>query len=165
MESIVVAYDRNRGIGLGNRLLWSINSMSEDMKRFRNITIGNTVVWGLNTLESIGKALPRRRNLVLTHRLDYKMPGVEVYHSWEELACAIVPDEHTIYAGGASMYCHALNRVDFIYATEVDASLKADTFFPEIDNRLWHEIEREHHPVSTENVYPMDFVTYVRKNT
>lgn len=165
MESIVVAYERNRGIGLENHLLWPINAMSDDMKRFRNITIGNTVVMGALTLESIGKALPNRRNLVLTSRLDYRMPHVEVFHSWDELVAALEPDEHTVFAGGASIYRQALNRADRIYVTEVDVSLRADTFFPEIDKEIWCEVEREHHPISKNNVYSMDFVTYDRKNT
>lgn len=165
MESIVVAYERDRGIGLKDQLLWKIETMSEDMRRFRNITIGNTVVWGANTLRSIGRALPNRRNLVLTSQVDYKMPGVEVFHSWDELVSAIVPDEHTIFAGGASIYRQALHRVDRIYATEVDVSLRADTYFPEIDNELWLEVEREHHPISANNIYAMDFVTYGRKNS
>ena len=63
MLSIVVAVGKNLEIGKDNRLLWNI---PEDLSHFKSITQGKTIIMGKNTYLSIGRALPNRKNVVIT---------------------------------------------------------------------------------------------------
>ena len=63
--NLIVAADKNWGIGYKNRLLVSIPS---DMKFFRETTTGKVIVMGRKTLESFQTDIPlkNRVNIVLT---------------------------------------------------------------------------------------------------
>ncbi|MGI9464727.1 MAG: dihydrofolate reductase, partial [Aestuariivirgaceae bacterium] len=60
-------------IGCENELPWSLKT---DLKNFRTITTGHVVVMGRKTLESIGKPLPNRTNVVLSREESKKSNGV-----------------------------------------------------------------------------------------
>jgi len=64
--SIIAAIGPNRELGKDNKLLWHI---PEDMKRFKEFTTGHAVIMGQRTFESIGKLLPNRVNIILTHNI------------------------------------------------------------------------------------------------
>lgn len=67
---MIVAYSRNYGIGIKNKLPWTI---SNDLKRFKKLTEHNVVIMGKNTFVSIPdryKPLPNRINIVLTSNPD-----------------------------------------------------------------------------------------------
>ena len=71
--SLIVAMDRNRGIGIGNRLPWRL---PDDMKRFRQLTMGHHLVVGRRTFASIGKALPGRVMIILTRDPEFTADGL-----------------------------------------------------------------------------------------
>nr|MCU0409990.1 dihydrofolate reductase [Bacteroidales bacterium] len=50
MITIIVAVDRNNGIGYGNRLLVHLPG---DLRRFKNITMGHCLIMGKKTWESL----------------------------------------------------------------------------------------------------------------
>ena len=81
--NIIVAADKNWGIGRNNELLVSIPA---DMKMFREETTGKVVVMGRKTLESFPNGLPlkNRTNIVITGNRDYQVKGAVVVHSIEE---------------------------------------------------------------------------------
>lgn len=81
--NIIVAADKNWGIGRNNELLVSIPA---DMKMFREETTGKVVVMGRKTLESFPNGLPlkNRTNIVITGNKDYQVKGAVVVHSIEE---------------------------------------------------------------------------------
>ena len=55
---MIVAIDKNLGIGFKNKLLKSI---PEDLKRFKRLTTGSVVIMGYNTYLSLPKKpLPNR---------------------------------------------------------------------------------------------------------
>lgn len=56
--NLIVAADKNWGIGKDNKLLVSIPS---DMKFFRQETMGKVVVMGRKTLESFPNGLPLKK--------------------------------------------------------------------------------------------------------
>lgn len=154
--SIVVAYDRRRGIGIDNKLPWG-RSLPADLQHFRQLTTGGTVIMGRKTYESIGRPLPNRQNIVLTHT---KLDGVATASSLE--SALQMASKDTIYIiGGATVYAAALksNVVSRIYATEVDAELPADTFFPELDD-TWRKTSEESHAADDANTYPYIFAIY-----
>lgn len=134
---IVVALStKNAAIGNGGKLLVHI---SDDLKRFKSITLGHVIIMGRKTFESIGRALPGRTNIIITHNLKYPAPhGViacstlaeAITKAWEiELAS---PDEHKeiFIIGGGEIYKQALPFSNKLYLTLVDTDLSGDVFFP-----------------------------------
>ncbi len=62
--SLIAAIGKNRELGKDNKLLWHI---PEDLARFKKLTSGRAVIIGRKTFESIGKPLPNRMNIIITH--------------------------------------------------------------------------------------------------
>lgn len=160
MKTIVVAYDRKRGIGADNELLWK-RDLPADLRHFREITSGGTVIMGRKTYDSIGRPLPNRQNIVVS-RSELNIEGVTVVNSLDEAFAISQQDVHVI--GGGSVYAQALGSVDIVYATEVDAEFpQATVFFPALPSDEWLETAREHHDADESNLYGYDFVTYTRR--
>lgn len=158
MKSIVVAYDRNRGIGADNDLLWMRN-LPADLAHFKKLTTGKSIIMGRKTFESIGsKPLPDRQNIVLSRTPT----GVDKVITAGSLEAAYAIAQYPIFViGGESVFRESLPDVDTIYATEVNASFpQATVFFPEINKNEWHEVAREHHEAGEKNKYAFDFVEY-----
>lgn len=163
MKAIVVAYDKNRGIGADNDLLWQ-RDLPADLRHFRKLTIGKSIIMGRKTFESIGsKPLPDRQNIVLSS----KPTGVDKVITAGSLAAAYAMAQYPVVViGGESVFREALPDVDAIYATEVDADFpQASIFFPEIDKNEWQEVAREHHKADDKNKYDFDFVEYRKTDT
>jgi dihydrofolate reductase len=157
--SIIVAIGENHAIGKSNQLLWH---MPNDLKHFKDITSGRTIIMGRKTFDSVGKPLPRRRNIVVT-RQDITIPGCEVVKSIED-GLALCKDEDEVFiGGGAEIYKLAMHLTDRIYLTIIHKSFDADTFFPEIDKNEWKEILREDYQADEKNPYPYSFITLERK--
>lgn len=162
MKSIVVAYDKNYGIGANNDLLWQRN-LPADLRHFKEITTGHAIIMGRNTYESIGRPLPNRQNIVLS-RENEMIEGVDVVHSLDEAYSAVEADKETFVIGGGQIFSLAFDTINRIYATEVDALFgQADVFFPAIDASIWKETAREHHDADERNLYNYDFVIYDRR--
>lgn len=150
---IVAAVASNSVIGIDGRLPWHI---PEDMARFKRLTMGGALVMGRETFESIGRPLPGRTSIVLTRQPDWSHEGVEVAHSLEEaLEIASTRGLDVFVSGGAGVYRSALALADRLELTEIDASPRGDTFFPEVDWSQWREVSRNDHP-------GFSFVTYDR---
>ncbi len=160
MKSIVVAYDKHRGIGADNDLLWQ-RDLPADLAHFKKLTTGGSIIMGRRTFESIGRALPDRENIVVTHTPT----GVENILSAASLETAYALARYPVFViGGGQIYQQALPDVDRIYATEVQAEFpQATVFFPEIDMTQWREISREPRPADDRNKYDVVFVSVERR--
>ncbi len=158
MKSIVVAYDQVRGIGAHNDLLWQ-RDLPADLRHFKELTMGGSLIMGRNTFESIGRALPGRENIVVTHHPIDALDIIAV----DSLAAAYAAAHGNQFViGGASIYAQALPDVDVVYATEVHERFPAaEVFFPTLGDE-WQERSREPHLADEKNKYAYDFVTYVR---
>jgi dihydrofolate reductase len=157
--SIVVAMARNRVIGHHNRLPWHLPG---DLAHFKAITLGKPIVMGRKTWESIGRALPGRTSIVVTHDLDYEAQNAIVVHS-VAAALAAAPDcEEMMVIGGAEFYRQLLPLADTLYLTRVEAEFEGDTYFPELDAAEWREISSEPHAADDRNPWPYRFVTLER---
>lgn len=123
--------------------------------------MGDTVVMGRTTFESIvarlGKPLPGRQNIVLTRDKNFTADGADVVHSLAEALETAHAGEVCII-GGAQIYQLALDVIDRIYMTEIDAEIDGDTFFPELDSS-WRETYRESHQKDEKNQYNYSFIT------
>lgn len=128
--SIIVAIDQKRGIGKNNKLMWNI---PEDLQRFKKITSGHTIIMGRKTFESIGRPLPNRTNIVITHNLSLIIQDAIVVSSLEDAlnkAKEIEKDEVFI-VGGGQIFEQAIGLTDKLYLTIVEGDFGADTFFPD----------------------------------
>ncbi|MDB5177839.1 MAG: dihydrofolate reductase, partial [Candidatus Saccharibacteria bacterium] len=128
MKRIIVAYDKNRGIGASNDLLW-VRDLPADLRHFRELTTGSTVVMGRKTYESIGKPLANRDNIVIS-RSPLEIEGVKTVSSLDK-AYKLASTEDVYIIGGGQIYNMALETVDEVVATEVDETFpQAEIFFP-----------------------------------
>ena len=155
----VVAVSENNVIGRAGGLPWHLPA---DLAHFKAVTMGHPMLMGRRTFDSIGKALPGRRNLVLTRRpLD--VPGVEAVASVEEAIARVGDVPELAVIGGAQLWEATLPRVGRLYLTRVHADVAGDTFFPPIDPAQWREVERREQPADARNAYAMSFITLDRR--
>jgi dihydrofolate reductase len=155
--TIVVATDSRLGIGVNNTLPWRL---PEDMAHFKRTTTGHPVIMGRKTFDSIGRALPNRRNIVITRNPDWRHDGVEAVNSLDA-ALALVAGEDACIIGGAQIFAEALPRTDRLIVTEIAKAFDCDTFFPDIAAREWRETAREQHH-SEKSGLDFAYVTYQR---
>ena len=125
--SMIAAVGKNLELGKNNNLIWHFK---EDMKFFKDTTMGHTVVMGRKTFESLPKALPGRKNIVISSNAEYQAQGATVVTSVEE-ALQIADNEEIFVIGGGKIYAEFLPYADKLYLTEIDAECEdADTYFP-----------------------------------
>ncbi|MBT4277700.1 dihydrofolate reductase [Candidatus Falkowbacteria bacterium] len=147
MLSIICVIGKNREIGFQNKLLWDI---PEDMKHFKDVTFGCTVIMGDKTFESIGKALPGRKNIIVTRDENYKAEGCEVSNSLEDtLTWAKEQDKEIFVIGGGQIYKQSLPWADKLYLTLVEDAPEADTFFPDFSGfkEIKSSEQKEHNKI------------------
>lgn len=132
--SLIAAIGKNNELGKGNDLIWHFR---EDMQFFKQTTMGSTVLMGRKTFESLPKALPGRRNLVVSRQADYHAEGAEVFPT-VSAALAAAWEEQVFVIGGASLYQALLPQCDKLYLTEIDDTCDgAEVFFPSFDKTAY----------------------------
>jgi dihydrofolate reductase len=154
--TLVVAMDAQRGIGVDNQLPWHL---PEDLAHFKRVTLDRPIIMGRKTFDSIGRPLPKRRNIVVTRNRDWSHEGVEVAGSLEE-AVALAGDTEASIIGGAQIFKESMAIADRMIVTHIDSVYRCDTFFPEIDPAVWTVTAREEHRSADGVAYA--FVTYER---
>ncbi|MDR1970253.1 MAG: dihydrofolate reductase [Candidatus Nomurabacteria bacterium] len=100
--------------------------------------------------------------------VDFLARGeVDVAFNLGEAFAMVKPGRTPFVFGGASVYAQTLEQdlVDVIYATEIHGEFSGDTFFPEILEEKWREVEREDFPADNENAFPYSFVKYERRKS
>lgn len=158
--SIIVAMDKKRVIGLNDDLPWHL---SADLKHFKAITMGKPLIMGRKTHVSIGRPLPRRQNIVLTHTQNFKAKGCIVVYSLEDAFQVAGDVDELMIIGGSGIYEQSLAYADRLYLTEVHANVKGNVYFPKFDEDLWIELERERYPADEKNEFDYSFVVMKRK--
>jgi len=139
--TLIVAWARREVIGRDGALPWH---EAEDLAHFKNTTMGHAILMGRKTYESIGHALPGRRNLVISRQSDYVAEGCEVFGSLEAaIEAAREMDGDPMVVGGAAIYAAALPYVTRMIVTFLDRDVEGDTFFPAYDPGDWRETTRE----------------------
>ena len=137
MFSIIAAVGKNNELGKKGGLVFNIK---EDMKFFKETTMGHPVLMGLTTFESIGRALPGRKNYVLTRNPESLPEDVTPVTDLEKfIKDNLDTDEEVFVIGGASVYAQLLPYATTLYLTEIDAAADADVFFPEFDKTLYNK--------------------------
>lgn len=163
--AIIVAMGLDRAIGERGTMPWYL---PDDLKHFKALTEFSCVIMGRRTFESIGRPLPKRRNIVITSSATLKeRQDIEVASSFEE-AIAKAKDknlsqEHNqaplgaenvvsceydkiFIIGGAGVFEEGLKCVDELIITQIRASFPcADTHFPDF-KQFGYFILQEHKP-------------------
>lgn len=159
--TMIAAVARNGTIGADGAMPWHL---PEDFKRFKAITMGHTLIMGRRTYESIGRALPGRRTIVITRDPNWSAPDAAVVHSIDD-AIEVALDHHTtadgvpetlMVLGGGEIYRQLMPRADRLEITHVDVEVEGDTRFPDIDPAIWEVTGRL--PGNG-----LEFVSYIRR--
>ncbi|MEO5566347.1 MAG: dihydrofolate reductase [Luteimonas sp.] len=159
---LLAALDREFAIGKDNDLPWHL---PDDLKRFKALTLGKPLLMGRRTAESLRRALPGRRNLVLTRSGQVPFPGMEPVASIDAaLTLAEVDGAAELWViGGGEVFTQALPRASRMHLTWVDTVVaRADAFFPRFDPGQWRELSRQAHPADATHACAFEFVDYQR---
>ena len=161
MISIIVAASANNVIGAQGDLPWRL---SDDLKRFKTVTMGKPIVMGRKTWESIGRALPGRRNIVITRQQNFAAEGCDVVQSTDEAIVAAGDVDEIMVIGGSEVYALFLPVAQRLYLTRVHADVNGDAFFPVVDEDEWQLVSDEAHVADSRNEFDFSFRIYERKD-
>lgn len=152
MLSIIVCHDKNRVIGFENKMPWHLPN---DLKRVKALTTGNTIVMGRKTYESLGKALPNRKNVVLTRDKSFQPEDAEVIHNIDDIYDL---KGHVFVFGGQNFYEQMIDKVDDMYVTVIEESYPGDAFFPEYTFKDFKVLSIEEGVLDEVNTVPHHFM-------
>ena len=162
---LVVAVAENGVIGRDNGLPWRLKS---DLQYFKRVTMNKPVVMGRKTYLSIGKPLPGRTNIVVTRDPGFSAAGVITAPTLER-AMEIARDDAMrrgsdaiAIIGGADIFEQTIAKADRLVLTRVHMSPKGESRFPQIDPKLWREIERSEQPKGPDDDCGFTYLTYIR---
>ncbi len=157
--SIIAAMAEGRVIGLNNQMPWHLPA---DLRHFKAMTLGKPVIMGRQTYLSLGKALPGRRNIVLTHDVDFVAAGCEVAQNWQQVETLCADYEEIMVIGGALVYEQILPLAQRLYLTEIAFSIQGDRFFPKWNEAEWEKVSEEAFVADEKNPYAYRFLEYRR---
>jgi dihydrofolate reductase len=156
--SLIAAMDEAFGIGKDGQLLCHLPG---DLQQFKAITLGKPVIMGRKTYESIGRLLPRRRNIILS-RHAYEVPGAEVVSSLETALDTARDVDEIMIIGGSAVYAEAISFAQRLYLTRIEHVFASDVFFPTVDWNAWQLSQSTPHPADSDNQYAWRFERYER---
>jgi len=157
--SIIVAASANNVIGIDGGLPWHL---SEDLRKFKAITMGKPIIMGRATYESIGRALPGRRSIVLSRQVDFEAEGCDVVSSVADALQVAGSVEEVMIIGGGKIYSEFLPMTGRLYLTRVDATIDGDTWLPPLVASEWSLVETESYPASDVREYGFSFEVWER---
>ncbi|KGE15500.1 dihydrofolate reductase [Sphingobacterium deserti] len=157
--TLIVAAAENNAIGKDNKMLWHL---PDDFRYFKNQTTDHSIVMGRKTYDSMGEALPNRRNIVLTRDEEWTAEEVDVANSINEVLTYCRDEREVFIIGGGNIYKQWLPHANKILLTRVHASFEADAFFPEFPQDEWKRVNSEEHPVDDRHAYPFTYEVWER---
>jgi len=155
--SLVAAMAKNRVIGKDNQMPWHLPA---DLQHFKNVTMGKPIIMGRKTFESIGRALPGRRNIVITSNPDFSAEGCETASSFEQALKLVAEVEEVMVIGGGSLYQQTLPLADRLYLTFIALEVDGDTHFPQYQHLALSETKRASFSADQKNPFDYEFVDY-----
>lgn len=160
--ALIVAYNKNNGIGKDGKLLYHIPN---DLKHFKEVTDKYPIVMGRKTFESLPNgALPNRENIVISKNkknidgaITFDNLGLVIQYISEK------GYEKVFFIGGGQIYKEVLklNWITTMYITYIDDDKEADTFFPPFNLKEWECVENVEN--STNDGLKYYFQKYIRK--
>ena len=164
--SLIAAVAQNGVIGRKNNLPWHL---PDDSAFFKRMTSHHAIVMGRKSLDSLGKPLPNRTNIIITRNTKFTADGVVIVHTLEEAIDTAKQSseskhqtDEVFVIGGAEIYALALSMATNLYLTEIQRDYEGDAYFPAFDKADWQEVSRIHHPADDRHETSFDFVEYVK---
>ena len=158
---LIAAACENNVLGKDNQLIWHI---SEDLKRFKRLTEGHSIIMGRKTFESMPRALPKRKNIILTRNENYEAENAFIAHTIKEALDLTGDDPTPFIIGGGEIYSLFLSFADSIELTRVHKNFEGDAFFPEIKNTEWKLVATEKHYSDNDQTFTYSYLTYKKIN-
>ncbi len=158
--TMIAAVCEDNGLGLDNKLVWHI---PRDLKHFKDLTYGHCIIMGRKTFESLPKALPNRKNIVLSRKKNLSYNNAVVVDTIEKAIEETKHDNKPYIVGGGEIYKLFINYSSYIELTRIHHKFKSDTFFPRIDLKNWEIIKRNDVKKSEIEKYNYSFLTYKKK--
>lgn len=159
MITLVVAMNKQRVIGVNNKLPWHI---PEDLKHFKQVTMGLPIIMGRKTFESIGRVLPGRKNIVISRNSAWQHDLVKVYASLDAAINDNLEDKELCVIGGGEIFKQALPLAGKLHITIVDMEVaNPSVFFPEIDLKNWRLVNSN--KIITSDNISCEFNEYKRR--
>lgn len=154
MISMIFACDQQGAIGKNGDLPWR---QSTDLQHFKRVTLNKTIVMGRKTWDSLGKALPSRRNIVMSRK------GVEGIESMTfEQVLELAENEEVVIIGGGEIYALFLEHAKEIHRTIIHTCVEhADTFAPEIDDAIFYLLSEKQLEPSDRDDHAMTFQHWI----
>src|SRR3954451_11310103 len=126
----IVAISENNAIGRDGKMPWHY---SADLQYFKQSTTGGIIVMGSGTWRSIGRALPGRTSIVLSHSDFPDLPeGVVLCHSVKQVLERVERIDGDVFIiGGAGVFEAFQDDIQRWLVTRVPETVEdADTFMP-----------------------------------
>jgi dihydrofolate reductase len=156
--SLIAALDAEFAIGKSNALPWHLPT---DLQRFKALTLNKPIVMGRKTAESLGRALPKRRNIVLSRSGSVPFVGMEIASSLNAVLDLCRDEAELCIIGGGEIYRLALPFATHLYLTHVDTTVEnADAFFPSFDLKQWQVTPIQKHAADEKHAFAFEFVDY-----
>ena len=159
--SSIVAVAKNNVIGKDNDIPWYLPA---DLKYFKKTTLGHHILMGRKCFQSIGVALPKRTNVIMTRNPFFLANNALIVDSLEagiELA-KLNGEEELFIIGGGMIYEQSMNIIDRLYITRVDLDVEGDIYFPKINQAEWRLLSRDPHSADEKNEFDYVFEVYER---
>ena len=153
---------KNRIIGRDGSLPWHLPG---DLRRFKRLTVGHTLVMGRRTFDSIGRALPQRRSIVLSRDPAFQPPDVEIARTLEQALMLMDDSTEVFVIGGNEIYRLFLPHAQRIYLTVVEAVVAGDTRFPDFNETEWVQIEQQHQAADADDPFIVNYLVYQRRES
>ncbi|HMQ47928.1 MAG TPA: dihydrofolate reductase [Saprospiraceae bacterium] len=161
--SAIVAADLNNVIGKDNGIPWYL---SGDLKYFKKTTLDHHIIMGRKSFQSIGHALPKRTNVVITRDPFFVASNCLVARSVEEALNMAYDngEEEAFIIGGGEIYKQSMPWWDKVYLTRVNTAIEGgDTFFPILPEADWELLSTDPHDADEKNDFPYTFQLYQRR--
>lgn len=156
--SIIAAMDEANGLGWHNQLPWHLPA---DLAHFKNCTLGKPIIMGRKTFDSIGRPLPKRRNIIISKTM-LETEGLFVCSSLEEAILLCKEHEEVMIIGGASIYEQSIELAHQLYLTRIHHRFQSDVHFPSLRSEEWTLISSEYRTQDSTNRYDMTFQYFTR---
>ncbi len=151
--SAIVAASENDVIGRKNWLPWDL---PDELQYFRKTTTGKPVIMGRKTYDSIGRPMPKRHNIIVSHDPTFKAEGCDTVGSIEEAVAMAQKDgvDEAFVIGGAKIYELALPLVQRLYFTRVHTTIEdGDTVMPAVDWSQWKKVSSVEHAIDEKHAF------------
>ncbi|MEO2178202.1 MAG: dihydrofolate reductase [bacterium] len=138
---MVAARSLNNVIGKGTEIPWHVKG---EQKIFKKVTMGGTLIMGRVTFDSIGRPLPGRTTIIVTHRTDYQQQGCLIANNLD-MAMQLATDlgKPIFIAGGGEIYKQSLALTEIVHLTTIDTTVEGDVFFPAFPNPDFELVEEQ----------------------